>query len=1058
MASHREISISPDVKFAKFLSSKGLIHEFEENYRTIVEHAPDIIFIIDLKGNFLFLNQATQKITGHPLSEVLQGNLQKFVAPEYHDTVKKILNDFSERSHMPFFEVEIISSNGISIPFDIHIKAIKDQKGRIVALRGVARDITERKKVLDALQESEKKYSSLVERAKDGVVIVQDGICKFANKAVTETFGYLQDEFIGKRLFDWLPSEDKELLAQRYKLRMANKEVPPIYETRIICKDGTTKDVEISGGVIQYEGQPADMGIIRDITERKKMEKALRESDEKHRVLVENITDVIFTLDTEGIITYISPAIELYGDYKADKLTGKPFSSYVHPEDLPRLSEILKDALNGHMQTFEFRLLEQDNKVRHVRGSIRVMLENNQPVGVTGILTDITKHKKATEDLNLAYKEIENSKAKLKAIIDNAPNMAIQGYNKNGEVLFWNPFSEKLFGIAEGQVKEKNFKGFLLSESEDTGFKNLIKNILKKNKPSPLMEWSITTKTGEAKRVLGSVFPVVLSGQEPIAVATVIDITDRKKAEEKIKEMNWQIERFLDISAAVLSIENEEELFEYISQAVVEISDFNRVLISYFIDDPPYREIIGHKGVKEEDLERVKKVEMPKEKFLKYFKRGIKIGNQSCYIPHHLISILDGEAVIPGEQTYPSEEGCWHREDNLLVSMIDTKGQVIGIISVDDSKSGIVPTEETVRPLEFFANLISEIIQKRALAKIINESEKKYRELISNIRVGIFRATPDGKILEVNPAILEMLEYSDPEELLSLKTADLHHNPEANSFFIQEIEQDGVGKNKEFLLRKKDGKTFWASITPSAIRESSGKVMYYDTVVEDITERRKLQEEVKRLSVTDELTGLYNRRYFNQKLPVYIKAAENFRSSLSLIMIDIDDFKPYNDTYHHLKGDEVIREIARVISLNIRKDRDGDWYSKFGEDEFAIGDWASRFGGDEFTIILPGQTKTEATIVSERIRSTFQNIKFRPEENVIQKTISVGIAHCYYEDGISRKGIIKKIYPASYEKIATELINLADKALFRAKKSGKNKTVNSKTSIELSRLQNKPLE
>jgi len=171
MASHREISISPDVKFAKFLSSKGLIHEFEETYRTIVEHAPDIIFIIDLKGNFLFLNQATQKITGYPISEVLLGNLQKFVAPEYHDTVKKILQDFPERSHMPFFEVEILSSNGTRIPFDIHIKTIKDQKGRIVAFRGVARDITERKKAVDALQESEKKYSSLVERARTELLL-----------------------------------------------------------------------------------------------------------------------------------------------------------------------------------------------------------------------------------------------------------------------------------------------------------------------------------------------------------------------------------------------------------------------------------------------------------------------------------------------------------------------------------------------------------------------------------------------------------------------------------------------------------------------------------------------------------------------------------------------------------------------------------------------------------------------------------------------------------------------------------------------------------------------
>ena len=88
--------------------------------------------------------------------------------------------------------------------------------------------------------------------------------------------------------------------------------------------------------------------------------------------------------------------------------------------------------------------------------------------------------------------------------------------------------------------------------------------------------------------------------------------------------------------------------------------------------------------------------------------------------------ILDPEAVIPGEGDYPEEKGFWHKEDNLLVAMKDTKGDVIGIISVDDSKSGKIPTEDTVKPLEIFANLISEIIQRKKLSKIISESEKRY--------------------------------------------------------------------------------------------------------------------------------------------------------------------------------------------------------------------------------------------------------------------------------------------------------------------------------------------
>ena len=138
----------------------------------------------------------------------------------------------------------------------------------------------------------------------------------------------------------------------------------------------------------------------------------------------------------------------------------------------------------------------------------------------------------------------------------------------------------------------------------------------------------------------------------------------------------------------ILSIKDEEELFEHVSQAVVDISDFQRVVISYFTDSPPYREIIGHKGIKKTDLERLKKAKMPRQKFLKYFEKSIKIGNQSCYIPQSLKSILDKDAIANGEKTYPKQEGRWNREDNLLVAMKDNRGRMIGIISVNPRLRG----------------------------------------------------------------------------------------------------------------------------------------------------------------------------------------------------------------------------------------------------------------------------------------------------------------------------------------------------------------------------------
>ena len=172
-------------------------------------------------------------------------------------------------------------------------------------------------------------------------------------------------------------------------------------------------------------------------------------------------------------------------------------------------------------------------------------------------------------------------------------------------------------------------------------------------------------------------------------------------------------------------------------------------------------------------------------------------------------------------------------------------------------------------------------------------------------------------------------------------------------------------------------------------------------------------------------------------------------------MVDVDDFKPYNDTYHHLEGDEVLKEIARVCNQNIRNFKDDEWISKFGSEEFAYNDWAARFGGDEFIIVLPGQSAEDSSIVAERLRKAFEKISFMPKGKSIHKTVSMGIASCYYADGKSKKGKNKRIFPPDYEKAATELTKLADKALYEAKNSGKNKTVISKTSIELARSEEK---
>jgi PAS domain S-box-containing protein len=146
------------------------------------------------------------------------------------------------------------------------IDAVAERLGRIV----------ERWRSEDALRESEAKYSALVEKAKDGVIIVQDEACKFANSAVSETTGYTQEELLTMPIWEVVVPEMRGEIARRHRSRIAGQKLPDFYEARIRCRDGTTLDVEASVAVIQYQGRPAVMAVVRDVSEQRRTQEALQ--------------------------------------------------------------------------------------------------------------------------------------------------------------------------------------------------------------------------------------------------------------------------------------------------------------------------------------------------------------------------------------------------------------------------------------------------------------------------------------------------------------------------------------------------------------------------------------------------------------------------------------------------------------------------------------------------------------------------------------------------------------------------------------------------------------
>ncbi len=225
---------------------------------------------------------------------------------------------------------------------------------------------------------------------------------------------------------------------------------------------------------------------------------------------------------------------------------------------------------------------------------------------------------------------------------------------------------------------------------------------------------------------------VAVSDQVALAV-------DRKRAQETILKRERQIlnlsrqtEKFSLAAAAIITMQDEKEIFHRISRAIVENSDYNRLLISYFTEAPPYREILGYEGVSPEEIEKVKNKPALREYYGTLFDAGIKIGNFAIYLPHTQTDVPGSELLIISKRQPQSPSDTWHPGDMLFFPMHDSDGCLIGVISADESKSGKKPTRETVRPLEIFSSLISQIIIVKKIQKELKDHKENLEKRVAD--------------------------------------------------------------------------------------------------------------------------------------------------------------------------------------------------------------------------------------------------------------------------------------------------------------------------------------
>ena len=293
-------------------------------------------------------------------------------------------------------------------------------------------------------------------------------------------------------------------------------------------------------------------------------------------------------------------------------------------------------------------------------------------------------------------------------------------------------------------------------------------------------------------------------------------------------------------------------------------------------------------------------------------------------------------------------------------------------------------------------------------------SERKRTELDLQIAAIAFQSQ-DGvivtdahkAILRVNPAFSQISGYA-PHEVIGKTPRMLRsdrHTPDFYDALWTSIATTGMWHG-ELWSRRKNGEVYPEQITITAVKDGNGKVTHYVAVLRDITERKRLEQEVNHLAFFDSLTQLPNRRLFNDRLGQAVKRAQRTSSSLALMFVDQDKFKPVNDTYGHAAGDFMLQTVAKRLSGCLR-----------------ASDTAARVGGDEFLGLLPDiPSGADALAVAEKIRSALAEPCISPEGIELCISASIGIA----------------IYP-EHARSEHELLRLGDRAMYEAKSAGGNR-------------------
>ena len=379
-------------------------YEESEEYflrlKSLVEVTDSAIIGMDLKGTIFSWNNGAEVLYGYSPAEVVGKSIFIILPPEHQNEFAETLERIRRPEKDKAYDTIRVKKDGTRIETSVIVSPITDKNGEIVGVSSIARDITERKHSEDMLRMSEEKYRLLVESASEAIVVMQDGKLLLANPMVSKITGYSEQELLSKPILQFIHPDDRAIVSEVILKRLGGESVPTRNIARMQCRDGSIKWVEISAVKIDWEGRPAGLAFMTDVTERKQAESELKKKTAE--------------------ATESAQRAETYFDFLAHDIANilSPIMAY---------SDILKSESNSAAEVVKFssKILEQVQRASSLIANLR-KLESIEKTHLNEIDTIDLRTLFSSLDDNIRS-DFPNKEIEISYDIPNVESMNVKG-------------------------------------------------------------------------------------------------------------------------------------------------------------------------------------------------------------------------------------------------------------------------------------------------------------------------------------------------------------------------------------------------------------------------------------------------------------------------------------------------------------------------------------------------------------------------------------------------------------------------------------------------------